>query len=296
MHAVEIGKDRFIGPGHPTYIIAEIGINHNGSVELAKQLIAEAARAGCDAVKFQKRTPELCVPKDQWEKQRDTPWGRMSYIDYKRRTEFGVDEYTAIDDYCRALGIAWFASCWDEPSVDFIEQFQPVLYKMASASLTDRPLLDRVRNTGRPLMLSTGMSTLNEITQAVEWVGYDKLLIAHSTSAYPCPPQELNLRMVPALQALFPATPIGYSGHETGLATTVAAVALGACFVERHFTLDRAMWGSDHAASVEPGGMAKMVRDIRDVEAAFGDGVKRVYDSELEPRRRLRRELTPNNE
>ncbi|GAC1380497.1 MAG: N-acetylneuraminate synthase family protein [Hymenobacter sp.] len=296
MNAVEIRKNRFIGPGHPAYIIAEIGINHNGSLELAKQLISEAARAGCDAVKFQKRTPELCVPKDQWEKERDTPWGRMSYIDYKRKTEFGQAEYTAIDDYCRALGIDWFASCWDEPSVDFMEQFQPVLYKMASASLTDRSLLARVRATGRPLMLSTGMSTLDEITQAVGWVGLENLMVAHSTSSYPCPPQELNLRMVPALQAMFPNTPIGYSGHETGLATTVAAVALGASFVERHFTLDRAMWGSDHAASVEPGGLAKLVRDIRDVEAALGDGQKRVYDSELEPRRRLRRELTPNND
>ncbi|ALW86661.1 N-acetylneuraminate synthase [Hymenobacter sedentarius] len=293
MNAVAIGKNRFIGAGHPAYIIAEIGINHNGSLDLAKQLIAEAVRAGCDAVKFQKRTPELCVPKDQWEKERDTPWGRMTYIDYKRRTEFGQAEYTAIDDYCRALGIDWFASCWDEPSVDFMEQFQPVLYKMASASLTDRPLLNRVRATGRPLMLSTGMSTLNEITQAVSWVGLDNLMVAHSTSSYPCPPQELNLRMIPALQALFPTTPIGYSGHETGLATTVAAVALGASFVERHFTLDRAMWGSDHAASVEPGGMAKLVRDIRDAEVAFGDGIKCVYESELEPRRRLRREQSP---
>ena len=295
MNAVAIGKNRFIGAGHPAYIIAEIGINHNGSLDLAKQLIAEAVRAGCDAVKFQKRTPELCVPKDQWDKERDTPWGRMSYIDYKRRTEFGQEEYTAIDDYCRALGIDWFASCWDEPSVDFMEQFQPVLYKMASASLTDRPLLDRVRATGRPLMLSTGMSTLNEINQAVGWVGHENLMVAHSTSSYPCPPQELNLRMIPALQALFPTTPIGYSGHETGLATTVAAVALGSSFVERHFTLDRAMWGSDHAASVEPGGMAKLVRDIRDVEVAMGDGIKQVYESELEPRRRLRRELVPNN-
>ncbi len=294
MHAVEIRKNRSIGAGHPAYIIAEIGINHNGSLDLAKQLIAEAVHAGCDAVKFQKRTPELCVPKDQWENQRDTPWGRMSYIDYKRKTEFGQAEYAAIDDYCRALGIDWFASCWDEPSVDFMEHFAPVLYKMASASLTDKPLLDRVRATGRPLMLSTGMSTPGEITQAVGWVGLDKLLIAHSTSSYPCPPQELNLRMVPTLLAQFPGTPIGYSGHETGLATTVAAVALGASFVERHFTLDRAMWGSDHAASVEPGGMAKLVRDIRDVETGLGDGVKVVYDSELEPRRRLRRELTPN--
>ena len=292
MNTVAIHKTRSIGAGHPAYIIAEIGINHNGSLDLAKQLIAEAVHAGCDAVKFQKRTPELCVPKDQWEKQRDTPWGRMSYIDYKRKTEFGQAEYTAIDDYCRALGIDWFASCWDEPSVDFMEQFEPVLYKMASASLTDKPLLDRVRATGRPLMLSTGMSTTHEIEDAVRHVGLDNLMIAHSTSAYPCPPAELNLRMIPTLMKQFPGTPIGYSGHETGLSSTVTAVALGAAFVERHFTLDRAMWGSDHAASVEPGGMMKLVRDIRDTEAALGDGVKVVYESEREPLRRLRRKVT----
>ncbi|MGI4871416.1 MAG: N-acetylneuraminate synthase family protein [Janthinobacterium lividum] len=292
MSVVQIKKNRAIGPGEPCYIIAEIGINHNGSVDIAKQLIDAAVTAGCDAVKFQKRTPELCVPKDQWEKMRDTPWGRMSYIDYKRKTEFGQAEYTAIDDYCKAKGIDWFASCWDEPSVDFMEQFQPVLYKMASASLTDKPLLDRVRATGRPLMLSTGMSTQQEITDAVAYVGLDKLMVAHSTSAYPCPPQELNLRMVQTLMQQFPGTPIGYSGHETGLSTTVTAVALGATFVERHFTLDRAMWGSDHAASVEPGGMSKLVRDIRDTEQGLGDGVKVVYESEKEPLRRLRREVT----
>ena len=292
MSLVQIKKNRAIGPGQPVYIIAEIGINHNGSVDIARQLIDAAVQAGCDAVKFQKRTPELCVPKDQWEKQRETPWGTMSYIDYKRKTEFGLDEYTLIDDYCQARGIDWFASCWDEPSVDFMEQFSPVLYKMASASLTDKPLLDRVRATGRPLMLSTGMSTNQEIEAAVKHVGLDNLMIAHSTSAYPCLPTELNLRMIPTLIKQFPGTPIGYSGHETGLSPTVTAVALGATFVERHFTLDRATWGSDHAASVEPGGMMKLVRDIRDTELALGDGVKVVYESEREPLRRLRREVT----
>ena len=292
MSIVQIKKNRAIGAGQPTYIIAEIGINHNGSVDIARQLIDAAVQAGCDAVKFQKRTPELCVPKDQWEKQRETPWGTMSYIDYKRKTEFGLEEYTLIDDYCKARGIDWFASCWDEPSVDFMEQFSPVLYKMASASLTDKPLLDRVRATGRPLMLSTGMSTNHEIEDAVKYVGLQDLMIAHSTSAYPCPPQELNLRMIPTLIKQFPNIPIGYSGHETGLAPTVTAVALGAAFVERHFTLDRAMWGSDHAASVEPSGMMKLVRDVRDTELALGDGVKVVYESEREPLRRLRREVT----
>lgn len=292
MKPVEIKKNRSIGAGQPVYIIAEIGINHNGSLDIARQLIDAAVHAGCDAVKFQKRTPELCVPKDQWYLERDTPWGRMTYIEYKHRTEFGFDEYSAIDDYCRIKGIDWFASCWDEPSVDFIEQFNPLLYKLASASLTDFSLLQKVKATGKPLMISTGMSTRQEIEQAIRFVGLNKVMIAHSTSAYPCPPAELNLRMIHTLQHMYPHTPIGYSGHETGLATTVAAVALGACFVERHFTLDRAMWGSDHSASVEVGGMAKLVRDIRDTEAALGDGVKKVYDSELGPRKRLRRETS----
>ncbi|HLL96462.1 MAG TPA: N-acetylneuraminate synthase family protein [Spirosoma sp.] len=292
MNSIQIKKNRSIGAGQPVYIIAEIGINHNGSLDIARQLIDAAVHAGCDAVKFQKRTPELCVPKDQWNLERDTPWGRMTYIAYKHKTEFGYQEYAAIDDYCRIKGIDWFASCWDEPSVDFMEQFNPVMYKMASASLTDLPLLAKVRATGRPLMLSTGMSTTQEIEQAVQLVGTHNLMIAHSTSAYPCPPHELNLRMVETLQRMYPQTPIGYSGHETGLATTLAAVALGATFVERHFTLDRAMWGSDHAASVEVGGMTRLVRDIRDTEAAMGNGIKQVYESELGPRKRLRRELT----
>ncbi|HTB30789.1 MAG TPA: N-acetylneuraminate synthase family protein [Bacteroidia bacterium] len=287
MRSIKVGN-RKIGDGQPCYIIAEIGINHNGSVEIAKKLIDGAVDAHCDAVKFQKRTPELCVPKDQWDKERDTPWGRMKYIDYKRKTEFGFDEYSEIDRYCKEKGIDWLASCWDEPSVDFLEQFNPVLYKLASASLTDLSLLKKVKDTGKPYIISTGMSTQQEIIDAVEFLGTDNLMIAHSTSAYPCPPEELNLRMINTLQDMYPNTPIGYSGHETGLATTVSAVAIGAAFVERHITLDRAMWGSDHAASVEIHGLSIMVRNIRDTEIAMGDGIKKVYDSELEPRKRLR--------
>jgi YrbI family 3-deoxy-D-manno-octulosonate 8-phosphate phosphatase len=281
-----------IGPGEPCYIIAEIGINHNGSLEIAKQLIDEAVAAKATAVKFQKRTPEICVPKDQWEIMRDTPWGRMSYIDYKRKTEFGIVEYATIDQYCKKVGIDWFVSTWDVDAVDFMEQFDTPLYKLASASLTDTQLIKKILLTGKPLMLSTGMSTTKEIEDAVNLVwSFDRnypLSIAHSTSAYPCKPEELNLRMIQTLAAKFPGVPIGYSGHETGLATTVAAVAMGATFVERHFTLDRAMWGSDHAASVEPQGFQRLVRDIRDVETASGDGVKRVYESELGPMKRLR--------
>jgi N-acetylneuraminate synthase len=289
MKTFRVSDKRSIGKGQPVYIIAEIGINHNGSLDIAKKLIDEAVIAGCDAVKFQKRTPELCTPKDQWHIERDTPWGRMTYINYRHMVELGYDEYTAIDLYCREKDIDWFVSCWDEEAVDFMEQFNPGVYKFASASLTDHSLIAKVRQTGRPYILSTGMSTMDEIRDAVDKFGTDNLMIAHSTSAYPCPPQELNLRMIDTLMDMYPETPIGYSGHETGLATTVAAVALGAQFVERHFTLDRAMWGSDHAASVEPQGMQKLVRDIRDVELALGDGIKRVYDSEMGAMKRLRR-------
>jgi N-acetylneuraminate synthase len=289
MSIIHIGKNKKIGVGQPAYVIAEIGINHNGSIDIAKKLIDAAVECRCDAVKFQKRTPELCVPRDQWNVVRETPWGQMSYIDYKRKTEFGTYEYTEIDAYCLKKGITWFASCWDEPSVDFIERFNPLLYKVASASLTDIALLQKIKATGKPLILSTGMSTIIEISEAVKAIGTDKLLIAHSTSSYPCPPEELNLRMINTLQQMYPDTPIGYSGHETGLATTVVAVSIGACFVERHFTLDRALWGSDHAASVEVPGMMKLVRDIRSAETALGDGVKKVYESERGPLKRLRK-------
>lgn len=289
---VRIGN-RLVGDGCPTYVIAEIGINHNGSLDVAKQLIDVAHRTGCNAVKFQKRTPEKCVPYDQWHIERETPWGRMTYIDYRRKVEFGPAEYQAIDTYCREHGIDWFASPWDEDAVDFLEAFNPVCYKVSSASLTDHALLRRIRETGRPIMISSGMSTMEEIQAGVDFLGTDDLLIAHSTSTYPCPPQELNLRMIQTLKERWPDVPIGYSGHETGLATTVAAVALGATFVERHITLDRAMWGSDQAASVEPGGLGRLVKDMRDVEIALGDGIKRVYDSELGPRKKLRRVLEP---
>jgi N-acetylneuraminate synthase len=213
----------------------------------------------------------------------------MTYINYRHMVELEFDDYKVIDAYCKEKGIDWFVSCWDEESVDFMEQFNPGVYKFASASLTDHALIAKVKATGKPYILSTGMSTMDEIKSAVETFGTKNVLIAHSTSAYPCPPPELNLRMIETLAELFPWTPIGYSGHETGLATTVAAVAMGACFVERHFTLDRAMWGSDQAASVEPQGMQKLVRDIRDVELSLGDGIKRVYDSELGAMKRLRR-------
>ncbi|MFC2133878.1 N-acetylneuraminate synthase family protein [Bacteroidota bacterium] len=276
---VKIGE-RLVGDNQPVYIIGEIGINHSGSLETAKKLIDGAALADLDAVKFQKRTPELCVPPDQWYIERDTPWGRMSYIEYRHKVEFNEEEYAEIDRYCKEKKIDWFASAWDVEAVDFLEQFDPVVYKAASASLTDEELLTKMRSTGKPLMISTGMSTVEQVQHAMASIGHENLLIAQSTSSYPCRLEELNLKVIQSYKDLFPGIPIGYSGHETGLAPTYAAVALGASFVERHITLDRAMWGSDQAASVEIQGVARMVRNIRDVEKALGDGNKRVYDSE----------------
>ena len=288
-HAVVKIASRPVGDGHNVFVIAEIGINHNGSLDVARKLIDAAVLAGCDAVKFQKRTPERCVPPDQWYVERDTPWGRIPYIEYRHRVEFGQAEYETIDRYCKERGILWFASCWDEEAVDFIERFDPPCYKAASASLTDLALLRKMRSTGKPLIISTGMSTMNEIERAVAGVGEDKLLVAHSTSTYPCPVEQLNLRMIDTLKGRWPDVPVGYSGHETGLAPTWAAVSLGATFVERHITLDRAMWGSDQAASVEVVGLVRLVANIRDIERSLGDGVKRVYPEELTARRKLRR-------
>ena len=284
---VRIG-DRLVGEGHPVFVVAEIGLNHNGQLDLARRLIDMAVEVGCDAVKFQKRTPELCVPEEYKNVMRETPWGLMTYLEYRRKVEFGAPEYQEIDAYCRDQGIMWFVSCWDVASVDFMEAFDTPCYKVASASLTDRALLDRFKKSGKPLVLSTGMSTPEEVRQAVNLVGQDQLILTHCTSTYPCPPEELNLRVIQSYLQEF-TCPVGYSGHEVGLSTTLGAVALGACLVERHVTLDRAMWGSDQAASVERAGMSRLVRDIRLLEKAMGDGVKKVYESEMPARQRLRK-------
>lgn len=285
---IKVGN-RYIGEENPVYIIAEIGINHNGSLEIAKKIIDGAVFAGVDAVKFQKRTPEICVPEDQWHIERDTPWGRMTYIDYRHKIEFGYEEYSAIDKHCREKGIHWFASCWDDEAVKFIEQFDVPAYKSSSASLTDHELLCRMKATGKPLLISTGMSTMDEIEQAISAVGTHNIGIAHSTSTYPCKSEELNLSMIQTLRKKYPNVPIGYSGHEVGLSPTWAAVSLGARFVERHITLDRSMWGTDQAASVEIMGFYRLVSNIRDIEKSMGDGIKKVYDSELSSLMKLRR-------
>jgi N-acetylneuraminate synthase len=287
MRTLRFGQ-RLIGEGQPTYIVAEIGINHNGSLDIAKRLIDAAANARCDAVKFQKRTPELCVPPQQRHQMRETPWGVMSYLDYRHRVEFGIEEYEILSRHCRSRSIDWFTSCWDESAVDLMEWFEPIGYKIPSAALTDTALLRRFKQTGRPLILSTGMSTMCQIEQAVEMLDVENLLITHATSTYPCPLAELNLRMIQTMRSRFDCA-VGYSGHEVGLATTLAAVCLGASLVERHITLDRAMWGTDQAASVEPGGLERLVQYIRDVEFAMGDGVKTVYESERAVMKKLRR-------
>ncbi len=284
---VTIGN-RKVGDGHPAFIIAEIGINHNGSLEFAKQMILAAHQAGVDAVKFQKRTPELCVPEHQRSQMRDTPWGYITYLDYRYKVEFGQEDYQEIDRYCKELGITWLASSWDIPSVEFMEQFNPPAHKIPSALLTDHALLRAYRATGRPLILSTGMSTLEQIKESVALVGEENLILCHTTSSYPCPPDELNLRMIQTLRGMF-SCPIGYSGHEVGLVPSAVAVALGACLVERHITLDRAMWGSDQSASVEPQGIEHLVKYIRVTEQALGDGVKHVYESEQSSLSKLRR-------
>jgi len=284
---IKIGY-RMVGDGHPTYIIAEIGINHNGELNITKQMIDAAAHAGVDAVKFQKRTPEICTPPEQQNQMRETPWGYITYLDYRYKVEFGEKEYREIDRYCKEKGIDWFTSVWDEQAVDFMEQFDTPAYKIPSASITDYNLLRYARKTGRPLVISTGMSTMEQIRAAVKVVGTENLVITHCTSTYPCEPEELNLRMIQTLRNEFPC-PIGYSGHEVGLVPPQVAVALGACMIERHLTLDRAMWGSDQAASVEPSGFERLVKYVRTAEASLGDGVKRVYESEMSSLKKLRR-------
>jgi N-acetylneuraminate synthase len=283
---VRLGE-RLVGPGHPCYVIAEIGINHNGSLETAKQLIDVAVESGCDAVKFQKRTVDVVYTADELARPRENPFGPTNG-DLKRALEFGHDAYREIDRYCRTKGIAWFASCWDEASVDFIEKFEPPCYKIASASLTDDALLRHHAAMRRPIILSTGMSTIEQIQHAAETLATDDLILLHCNSTYPAKLEELNLRALQTFQRMF-EVPVGYSGHEVGLPTTLAAVALGAAVVERHVTLDRAMWGSDQAASLEPAGLKRLVRDIRAIERALGDGIKCVWESERAVMAKLRR-------
>jgi N-acetylneuraminate synthase len=279
--------DRPVGDGHPAFVLAEIGINHNGDVTVAKKLIDVAVFAGCEAVKFQKRTVDVVYTPEELAKPRESPFGETNG-DLKRGLELGQPEYEEIDAYCRSKGIAWTASCWDEASVDFIDRFDPPFYKIASASLTDDALLRHTRAKGKPIVLSTGMSTIEQVDHAVAVLGTDDLVLLHTCSTYPAQYPELNLRVIATLRERY-GIPIGYSGHETGIASSVAAAVLGACIVERHVTLDRSLWGSDHAASLEPNGIIRVIRDIRLVEQALGDSAKTVLPSEVPIMQKLRR-------
>lgn len=277
------------GPTMPCTIIAEIGINHNGDLTTAKELIVAAKQAGADYVKFQKRLPELCVPDKQKDVPKQTPWGTMRYIDYKRHMEFGKADYFEIDRFCAEVGIRWFLSVWDVPSLEFALPFKPDFVKIPSALIVDEHLVKSATESGVPLILSTGMSTSNEIRRAVDWAtGARGLILMHCHSAYPAPSEELNLRCVQQLALDYPEAAIGYSGHEFGLEPTVWAVVLGAVVVERHITLNRSMWGSDQLASIEPLGFQRLVRHIRSAEAALGDGHKIVWPSEQTAMKRLR--------
>ncbi len=279
--------DKFIGDGYPCFVIAEIGINHNGQVALAKKMIDIAVTTGCDAVKFQKRTVDVVYTKEELEKERKSVFGNTNG-DLKRGLEFGIKEYKEIDAYCKEKGILWFASCWDEASVDFMEQFDPPCYKIASASLTDDNLLKYTKATGKPILLSTGMSTMEQIRHAVDILGEENLVIYHCTSTYPSNADEMNLRVIETFKEEFNC-PIGYSGHERGVTPSVIAVALGANSVERHITVDRTNWGSDQAASLEMAGLYHMVRDIRQVPSLLGSGIKSVLPREIPIIEKLRR-------
>lgn len=277
-----------IGEGLPVFVIAEIGINHNGSVDLAKKLIDAAVLAGCQAVKFQKRTVDKVYTKEELDKPRESPWGNTNR-DQKLGLEFSPVQYDEIDRYCADKDILWFASPWDEDSVDFLEAFDIPCYKVPSACVTDLSLLRRINKTGKPVIVSTGMTEKTHLINAAAALYEVPTAWLACTSTYPCKPEDLNLLKINSLKAVFPNDVIGYSGHEVGLWSTLCAVAMGAQIIERHITLDRAMYGSDQAASVEPAGFMKLVKEIRDFEKAKGHGRIEILNSEMPILEKLRR-------
>lgn len=270
------------------YFIAEIGINHNGDLNIAKKLFEHAKLAGCDAVKIQKRTPELCVPKSEWNVMRDTPWGKIKYIEYKKKMEFSFNQYRILKNFAKKLKIDFIASCWDIPSVKFMQKLNIPFYKVASASITDFNLLKSIKKTKKPIIISTGMSTEKQINKCVKFLGQKNLCIMHCTSSYPSNVEEINLNYILKLKKKFSQSIIGYSGHEINLSSTLGAFVLGAKIIERHITLDRSMWGTDQRASIEPLGISRLIRDLNVVNKSMGNGIKKVYESEIPMIKKLR--------
>ena len=281
-------KNKIISADSPIFFVGEIGINHNGSIENAKKLIDMANLCEIDAVKFQKRTPEICVPEHKKNEIRETPWGDITYLEYRKKIEFGEEEYKQIDEYCKTKNTIWYASPWDIPSVDFLEQFNVPCYKIASAKLTDRELLEKVSKLDKPIFLALGMSTEEEIDKAIKVLKNNDLVLMHCNSSYPAPDNELNLNFIKTLKKKYPDHIIGYSGHELGISASLIAAELGAKVIERHITLDRAMWGTDQAASIEYSGLRRLIRDLRKLEVWKGDGVKKVSKAEKIVRDKLR--------
>lgn len=286
---IKIG-DSYVGDKDPVFMIAEIGINHNGDINIAKKLIDAAFACNWDAVKFQKRTPDICVPEHQKNIEKDTPWGKMTYLEYKYKVEFGEKEYKYIDKYCKEKPVMWTASPWDIPSLDFLLKFDVPFLKIASASLTESEFLTKAAKLGKPIVLSTGMSTIEEIDVAVEILekySNGNYVLMHTNSTYPTPPEDINLLSISYLKNRYKCI-VGYSGHEYDLEPTVLAVGLGARVIERHVTLDHSMWGTDQGASLEVHAMDMLRKRIKSIDQMLGTAGKTLKEKELEVRKKLR--------
>lgn len=272
------------------YIIAEAGINHNGDIDIAKKLINIAALAGCDAVKFQKRTPDICVPENMKPMMRSTPWGEMTYLEYKKKIEFGKEEYDEIDSYAKSLTIDWSASAWDIPSLQFLDNYNLPFHKVASAMTTNLEFLKEVALRKKLTYVSTGMCSWENIDKAVEIFKFAKcpIVLMHTTSVYPADDAFLNLKLIETMARRYPEIPIGYSGHEASISPSIVAVTLGASVLERHITLDRSMWGTDHSASLEPTGLNQLVGAIRKISIVLGSGERVSIPQEEEVAKKLR--------
>jgi len=270
------------------YFIGEVGINHNGDLQIVKKLIDAVFACSWNCVKFQKRNPDICVPEKQKRVIRETPWGKMSYLEYKHKLEFGKEEYDYIDKYCKEKPISWTASVWDIDSLNFIEQYDVPFIKIPSAKVTDLELIREVALTELPVILSTGMSTLEEIDKAVDILtkSSSDFMLMHTNSSYPTKIGELNLNCIRTLRERYNCE-VGYSGHEYSLEPPLFAVALGAMVIERHITLDHTMWGTDQSSSVEPMGMDMLYKRIRNIKQILGDGIKRITENELMVRKKL---------